>query len=102
MGGYLRADNKKEGHTMVDESRTATPGTGNATQVEIWYCAGCKAVQHMGFGETLISFDRRRFSEFAAMVAEIHYDSFAAPGAYDILDLAREIDVESPSRRLGN
>jgi Zn-finger nucleic acid-binding protein len=79
---------------MMTENPMATRGTSDSGQVEIWYCTGCKAV-HMGVGEMRVSFDRQRFSEFATMVAEIHYENLAGSGTFDILNIAKEIDVES-------
>lgn len=83
-------------------TKTIQPsGHNHASQVEIWYCGGCKAV-HLGVGETRVTFDRQRFSEFAEIVAEIHYDSHESIGAFDILNIAREIDVEASGKRLEN
>lgn len=55
-----------------------------------------------GVGETWVSFDRHRFSEFASMVSEIHYDSFESIGIFDILNIANEIDVGSARESRAN
>ena len=86
---------------MMDAKAIEPVGHSHANQVEIWYCGGCRAV-HLGVGETRVTFDRERFSEFAEMVAEIHYDSYESIGAFDILSIAREIDVEASGKRLEN
>lgn len=84
----------------MNENVSEQKGHSCRNQVELWYCTGCKAV-HLGVGETRVSFDHRKFSEFAAMVADVHYESFDGGGVFDILDLTKEIDVESP-RSPGN
>ncbi|NOT46435.1 MAG: hypothetical protein HOP17_01610 [Acidobacteria bacterium] len=85
----------------MEKNNIETSRNSRANQVEIWYCGGCKAV-HLGVGETRVSFDRQRFSEFATMVAEIHYDSFENIGVFDLLNIANEIDVESTGERRSN
>lgn len=86
---------------MVNMKTIEPLGHSHANQVEIWYCGGCKAV-HLGVGETRVTFDRKRFSDFAEMVAEIHYDSYETIGAFDILNIAKEIDVEASGARSDN
>ena len=76
-------------------------GHSQANQVEIWYCPGCKVV-HLGLGDTRISFDRDKFSQFAEMVADVHYESFSRFGDFDLLQAARAIEVEPAKQLKGN
>ena len=57
----------------------------NSNSVQIWFCAGCKAI-HRNLGNERVDLDREQFSLFAERVADIHYASYAAP-AHNVFDI---------------
>jgi hypothetical protein len=57
---------------------------------------------HLGLEDTRLSFDRDKFSQFAEMVADVHYESFSRFGDFDIVNAAREIEVEPTKQFKGN
>ena len=70
----------------MEITRTARPARAKA-DVKLWICGGCDVV-HMSVGKTVLSFDRREFSEFAGAVTDLSSAEWASRGtAFSILDL---------------
>jgi len=65
---------------------TARPARAQA-DVKLWICGGCDVV-HMSVGKTVLSFDRREFSDFANAVADLSSTDWVNSGnAFSIVDL---------------
>ena len=70
----------------MEITRTARPARAQA-DAKLWKCEGCDIV-HMSVGKTVLSFDRREFSEFADAVADLSTVDWAGDGkAFSIVDL---------------
>ncbi|MEQ1763253.1 MAG: hypothetical protein ABL984_08925 [Pyrinomonadaceae bacterium] len=66
--------------------RAARPERTQA-DVKLWICGGCDVV-HMSVGKTVLSFDRREFSDFANAVTDLSSAEWTSRGpAFSILDL---------------
>lgn len=70
----------------MEITRTARPARTQA-DVKLWICNGCEVV-HMTVGKTVLSFDRREFSDFANAVSDISSSDWVDSGnAFSIVDL---------------
>jgi len=70
----------------MEITRTARPARTQA-DVKLWICGGCDVV-HMSVGKTVLSFDRREFSDFSNAVTDLSSAEWASTGeAFSIVDL---------------
>jgi hypothetical protein len=70
----------------MEITRIARPARTQA-DVKLWICGGCDVV-HMSVGKTVLSFDRREFSDFSNAVTDLSSAEWASNGkAFSILDL---------------
>ena len=70
----------------MEITRSARPARKQA-DVKLWICGDCDVV-HMSVGKTVLSFDRREFSDFANAITDISSAEWVNDGkAFSILDL---------------